>query len=75
MSSATGYDETLSSEHLHVALEAARAAAKISRDYYAGNFTVEKGKPVTFRYRVVIHAGDANPADLDAKFKEYAEKK
>ncbi len=37
----TSYDETLSSEHLHVALEAARAAGNISRDYYAGNFTVE----------------------------------
>ena len=37
----TSYDESLSSEHLHVALEAARAAAKISHDYYAGNFTVE----------------------------------
>ena len=28
------------SEHLKVALRAAEAAAKISRDYYAGNFTV-----------------------------------
>ena len=37
----TSYDETLSSEHLHVALEAARAAGQISREYYAGNFTVE----------------------------------
>jgi len=37
----TSYDETLSSEHLHVALEAARAAGNISRDYYTGNFTVE----------------------------------
>jgi len=37
----TSYDESLSSEHLHVALEAARVAADISRRYYAGNFTVE----------------------------------
>jgi len=37
----TSYDETLSSEHLHVALEAARAAGNISRGYYAGDFTVE----------------------------------
>jgi histidinol-phosphatase len=43
----TSYDETLSSEHLHVALEAARAAAKISRDYYAGNFTVETKADMT----------------------------
>jgi hypothetical protein len=41
----------------------------------SGDFTIEKGKPITFRYRVVIHAGSANPADLDAKFKEYSEKK
>jgi len=37
----TSYDESLSSEHLHVALEAARVAADISRRYYAGKFTVE----------------------------------
>jgi histidinol-phosphatase len=37
----TSYDATLSSEHLHVALEAARAAGNISRGYYAGDFTVE----------------------------------
>ena len=43
----TSYDETLSSEHLHVALEAARAAAKISREYYAGNFTVETKADMT----------------------------
>ncbi len=43
----TSYDETLSSEHLHVALEAARAAGKISRDYYAGNFTVETKADMT----------------------------
>lgn len=34
------YDDTTSSEYLRAALEAARAAAGISRDYYAGNFTV-----------------------------------
>jgi histidinol-phosphatase len=37
----TSYDETLTSEHLHVALEAARTAGEISRKYYAGNFSVE----------------------------------
>ena len=37
----TSYDETLSSEHLHVALEAARAAGEISCKYYAGSFSVE----------------------------------
>jgi len=34
------YDDKTSSEYLRTALEAARAAAGISRDYYSGNFTV-----------------------------------
>jgi histidinol-phosphatase len=34
------YDDNQASGELQVALEAARAAAEISRDYYAGNFTV-----------------------------------
>lgn len=34
------YDQNQSSEYLQVALQAARAAAEISRNYYAGNFTV-----------------------------------
>ncbi|HYG77519.1 MAG TPA: PmoA family protein [Planctomycetota bacterium] len=38
----------------------------------AGDFTIEKGKPVTFKYRVVIHQGDATAAGLDAKYKEWA---
>jgi len=36
----TGYDEQSASEFLQTALLAARAAADISRSYYAGNFTV-----------------------------------
>ena len=34
------YDDNNSSDHLHAALAAARAAAEISRNHYAGNFTV-----------------------------------
>ena len=34
------YDDNNSSDYLRAALAAARAAAEISRDYYAGNFTV-----------------------------------
>ena len=34
------YDEASSSEYLQVALQAARAAADISRSYYTGDFTV-----------------------------------
>ena len=37
----------------------------------AGNFTIEKDKPVTFRYRVVVHGGDAKSAGLDEKAKEF----
>jgi histidinol-phosphatase len=35
------YDENLSSEHLHVALRAAKIAAEISRKYFASNLRVE----------------------------------
>ena len=37
-----------------------------------GDFEILKDKPVTFRYLVVIHAGDAKSADLDAKYKDYS---
>lgn len=46
----TDFDESTSSEFLRVAIDAARAAAAISRDYYAGNFEVrtkEDRTPVT----------------------------
>jgi histidinol-phosphatase len=41
------FDENLSSEHLRVALQAASAAAEISRHYYAGNFKVETKADMT----------------------------
>jgi len=37
-----------------------------------GDFVIEKDKPVTFRYRVVIHQGDAKSANLEARYKEYS---
>lgn len=37
----------------------------------AGDFKVEPGKPATFRYRVVIHAGDAEAAMLKEKYTQY----
>jgi len=37
-----------------------------------GNFTIEPGKTVTFRYRVVLHTGDAKAARLDEKFRDFA---
>ena len=33
---------------------------------------VEPGKTVTFRYRVVVHTGDAKGAKLDEKFRDFA---
>jgi hypothetical protein len=41
----------------------------------AGDFTIDPGKTVTFKYRVVVHAGDAKAAGLDEKYKEYGEGK
>jgi hypothetical protein len=38
----------------------------------AGDFTIEPGKTVTFRYRVVVHTGDAKGAKLDEKFRDFA---
>lgn len=38
----------------------------------AGDLTLEPGKPTTFKYRVVVHAGDAEAAKLKEKYAEYA---
>ena len=38
----------------------------------AGDFVIEPDKTATFRYRIVIHTGDAKAAKLDEKFREYA---
>ncbi len=43
----TKYDESLSSEYLLAALQAAKAAAEISRKYYAGNLKVEIKEDLT----------------------------
>jgi hypothetical protein len=37
----------------------------------AGDLTIDAGKNVTFRYRVVVHTGDAGAAGLEEKYKEY----
>lgn len=38
---------------------------------HAGDFKMEPGKTVTFRYRVVVHEGDASSARLDDKYRQY----
>jgi hypothetical protein len=38
----------------------------------SGAFTIEPGKPVTFRYQIVIHAGDADAAKLAAKYADWS---
>jgi histidinol-phosphatase len=43
----TSYDESLSSDYLLAALQAAKAAADISRKYYAGNLEIEIKEDLT----------------------------
>jgi len=38
----------------------------------AGDFKMEPGKPVTFKYRVIIHTGNADAAKLKEKYAEYS---
>lgn len=38
----------------------------------AGDLKIEKGKTLVFRYRVVVHEGDAAAAKLDDKYKQFA---
>jgi hypothetical protein len=38
----------------------------------AGDLTLEPGKPVTFKYRVVVHAGGADTAKLADKYAAFA---
>ena len=40
-----------------------------------GSMTVEKGETVRFRYRVVIHAGDFQQADIGRLYKQYVAEK
>ena len=44
-------------------------------DKHAGDMVMEPGKTVTFRYRVVVHEGDAIEAELSQKYKQFAEGK
>ena len=39
---------------------------------HAGDFKMEPGKAVTFRYRVIVHEGDAQAAQLGEKYNQYA---
>ena len=41
---------------------------------HAGDFTIEKGKTVTWRHRIVIHPGLAKDANLDQKYRDFAGK-
>ena len=38
----------------------------------AGNFKLEAGKSVTFRYRIVIHTGEPVPEQMNERFAEFA---
>jgi hypothetical protein len=37
----------------------------------AGDFKIEAGKTVTFKYRVLFHEGDAASAKLDQRYKDW----
>jgi hypothetical protein len=39
---------------------------------HAGDFKIDKGTTATFRYRVIIHEGDAGAAKIEEKYKEFA---
>jgi len=41
----------------------------------AGDLTIDAGKTITFKYRVVVHAGDAASAKLEEKYKDYLGRK
>lgn len=43
-----------------------------SRPAGAGKLTIKPGESVTFRYRVIIHQGDAKAVNLDAKYQDFA---
>jgi hypothetical protein len=38
----------------------------------AGDLKIEPGTTVSFRYRVIVHIGDASAAKLDEKYKQFA---
>jgi hypothetical protein len=40
-----------------------------------GSLTIGPGEPLRFRYRIVIHPGDARAANIAALYKQYASKK
>ena len=45
---------------------------KVNNAKGSGDFKIEPGKPVTFKYRYVIHTGNAASAKLAEKFAEFA---
>ncbi len=59
------------SEHLEVALDAARAAAEISRRYYAGNFTVTTKADRTPVTQADVECEQAIRRIIEARFPEH----
>ena len=37
-----------------------------------GDYTLEEGQALTFKYRVIIHSGDVNEARIAERFNDYA---
>ena len=65
------YDDNNSSDYLRTALEAARAAAGISRQYYAGNFTVTTKADMTPVTRADIECEQAIREIILRRFPEH----
>lgn len=65
------YDEKNASEHLNVALAAARKAAEISRAYYAGNFTVTTKEDLTPVTQADVECEEAIRAIILGAFPEH----
>lgn len=47
----------------------------LNNQAHDGDMVVEKGSPVRFQYRVVIHDGDTAAADISGLYKQYLSKK
>jgi hypothetical protein len=48
-----------------------RSSSASSNRLRLGDLVIEPGTAVIFRYRIVIHVGDAQAAQLGAKFREF----
>jgi histidinol-phosphatase len=65
------YDDSTASEYLQAALAAARDAARISRDYYSGNFTVTTKEDLTPVTQADVECEEAIRSIILGRFPEH----